>query len=228
MMQETSLNHSPMKAPKAAAVAGVVFSVLLMISLVLILISIPAKLDDGGTWLSSRGNTLLLGLHLVPFAGIAFLWFIGVVRDWLGSKEDQFISTVFFGSGLLFVAMMFVLAAIAGSTIFLYVNQADRSLASTYYTFGQTITNEILNAYMLKMAGVFMISTSTLLNRTRSIPKWMAFVGYILAAILLFRISHVDRLIWISLAFPLWVLLISLYILMQNHRRTSEVSPSSF
>jgi hypothetical protein len=218
----------PVTAPKGAAIAGIVFSVLLIISFVLVLTSIPANLQDDGTWLSTQGRTVLLGLNLVPFAGIVFLWFIGVVRDRLGTGEDQFISTVFFGSGLLFVAMLFVVAAIAGSTIFLYINQADRALASTYYALGQTITHEILNTYMLKMAGVFMISTTTLFNRSRSIPKWLGLLGYALAAILLLRISHADRLIWISLAFPLWVLLISLYILIQNYRRISEVSPSSF
>ncbi len=226
MQQENQLTHHHVTAPKPAAIAGIVFSILLTISLVLMLRAMPTDPRDNGMWLISNGKALLLGLNLVPFAGIAFLWFIGVVRDWLGSNEDQFISTVFLGSGLLFVAMMFVLSAIAGSTIFLYIHQVDRSTASTYYTFGQTITNEILNAYMLKMAGVFMISTSTLLNRTRSIPKALALVGYVLAAILLFRSSHVDQLIWIALVFPLWVLLISVYMLMQNYRGTSV--PSRF
>ena len=46
--------------------------------------------------------------------GIAFLWFIGVLRDRLGAQEDQFFATVFFGSGLLFLAMLFTAAAIIG------------------------------------------------------------------------------------------------------------------
>jgi hypothetical protein len=55
-----------------------------------------------------------LALYLVPFAGIAFLWFIGVLRDRLGELEDRFFATVFFGSGLLFLAMLFASAAVAG------------------------------------------------------------------------------------------------------------------
>jgi len=43
----------------------------------------------------------------LPFAGIAFLWFIGVLRDRLGELEDRFFATVFLGSGLLFLAMLF-------------------------------------------------------------------------------------------------------------------------
>ena len=36
----------------------------------------------------------------MPFAGIAFLWFVGVVRDRMGRLEDRFFSSVFFGSSL--------------------------------------------------------------------------------------------------------------------------------
>lgn len=224
MKQEEPLTRVRSTAPKAAAIAGIVFSVLLTISLVLILISVPANLDNGGAWLSTRGSPLLLALNLVPFAGIAFLWFIGVVRDRLGQDEDRFIATVFLGSGLLFLAMLFVLAAMVGSIILLYTTQTDRSLASGYYDFGRTIAHEILTIYMLKMAGVFMISTTTLFLRTRSIPRWMAFLGYALAALMLLRISHLDRLGWVALAFPLWVFLISVYILIDNYRRKSGAS----
>ncbi|MEB3338567.1 MAG: hypothetical protein VKJ46_13955, partial [Leptolyngbyaceae bacterium] len=211
-----------MKAPKAAAIAGIIFSVLFMISLGLFLTSTPANLREGGAWLSTQGDTILLALNLVPFAGIAFLWFMGVVRDRLGDSEDRFLSTVFFGSGLLFLAMLFSLAAVTGAVILLYNPQANRLLAFGYYDFGRTIAREILNTYMLKMAGVFMISTSTLFIRTRTIPRWMAFLGYGLAAIMLLRIQHLDRLGWISLAFPLWVLLISVYMLVDNYRQRPE------
>ena len=54
---------------------------------------------------------------MVPFAGIAFLWFIGVVRDRIGEREDKFFATVFLGSGLLFVAMLFAAAAVLGGLI---------------------------------------------------------------------------------------------------------------
>ena len=55
-------------------------------------------------------------MNLIPFAGIAFLWFIGVLRDRIGEREDRFFATVFLGSGLLFVAMLFVAAAIAAGS----------------------------------------------------------------------------------------------------------------
>jgi len=75
--------------------------VLLIIAYVLIRVSIPADPADGGAWLEERASTVALALSLVPIAGIAFPWFIGVVRDRLGQLEDRFFSSVFFGSGLL-------------------------------------------------------------------------------------------------------------------------------
>lgn len=219
-MRQESLTRARLRAPKAAAIAGIVFSVLLIISFVLILKSVPADSREGGAWLATNGNSILLALNLVPFAGIAFLWFIGVVRDRLGSQEDQFFATVFLGSGLLFLALLFVLTGVEGSIILLYLTQPDRIVASSYYDFGRTVSYHLMNTYALKMAGVFMISTSTVFIRTRVIPKWMAILGYVLAAIMLLRVDHIDQLGWISLTFPLWILLISIYILIDNYRKT--------
>ena len=83
-------------------------------------------------WRQGRGcktssNTVALALNLVPFAGIAFLWFIGVLRDRLGELEDRFFATVFLGSGLLFLAMLFASAAVAGGIIIAYAAKPDRA-----------------------------------------------------------------------------------------------------
>lgn len=224
MTSEASSIQPRLRAPKAAAIAGILFAVLLIISFVLILGAIPAHARDSEALFSAYGKTFLLALNLVPFAGIAFLWFMGVVRDRLGSFEDQFITTVFLGSGLLFLAMLFVLTAIEGSVVVLFFSEPKPLLATGYYEFALTIAREILNTYALKMAGVFMISTSTLFIRTHVIPRWVAFLGYALAAVMLLRIDHLDRLGWISLSFPLWILLVSLYILIDNYRQKSRIA----
>ena len=138
MKQQVILTRQAIRTPRAAAVAGIIFSVLFTISMVLIRLAIPEELS--GTSIASRlqGNTttISLALTLVPFAGIAFLWFIGVVRSRLGTLEDQFFSTVFFGSGLLFLAMMFASAAIAGGILSSYAIEADTLIKSGVVTFG--------------------------------------------------------------------------------------------
>jgi hypothetical protein len=101
-------------------------------------------------------------LTLIPFAGIAFLWFIGVVRDRLGRFEDQFFSTVFFGSGLLFLAMMFVSAAIAGGILASNAIEPDILTKSGALVFGRALMYTITKVYAIRMAGVFMIALATI------------------------------------------------------------------
>lgn len=226
MKPEIPLIRKRLRAPKAAAIAGIVFSVLLIISLVLLLLSVPVSLRENGAWLTTRGNSVLLALNLVPFAGIAFLWFMGVVRDRLGKREDQFFSTVFLGSGLLFLALLFASAAVSGSMILLYLNEPDRQLATGAYEFGGMLARELMTTYAIRMAGVFMISTSTLFIQTQVIPRWMGWLGYGLALIMLLRMGHIDRIGWVILSFPVWVLLISIYILIDNYRKKSKAAPT--
>ena len=215
MEPEGTLTRAPLKAPRAGAIAGIVFSTLLIISLVLIRVSVPANPEDAGTWLSVNWKTVRLALHLLPFAGIAFLWFMGVLRDRIGAYEDRFFATVFLGSGLLFLAMLFASSAVAGGILMVYGATPGKLIESGVYTFGRTVTYQIVNVFAIKMAGVFMITTCTLAIRTGIFPRWMAFLGYGLALLLLLSIGYFS---WAPLVFPLWVLLISVHILLANLR----------
>lgn len=204
-----------LRTPRAAALAGILFALLMTVSIVLIRISIPDDPADGGRWLGEQGSTVALALSLAPFAGIAFLWFIGVVRDRIGHFEDQFFSSVFFGSGLLYLAMMFASAGLAGSLLSTYAIMPDKLIANGIYTFGREIMSQISNIYAIRMAGVFMISLSTIWVRTHTMPRWLVFLTYGLALVLLVSISYS---LWVILIFPAWVLGISVYILVANLR----------
>jgi hypothetical protein len=216
MNRDTELHNARLTTPRAAAVAGILFSVLLIVALVLVRVSIPANPQDSGDWLTHSARRVALALNLVPFAGIAFLWFIGVVRDRLGHQEDRFFATVFLGSGLLFLAMLFASAAVAGGLMLAYAEHPAEVLNSGSYSFARAITYVVLNTYAMRMAGVFMISSCTLFLRTQVLPRWLAWLGYLLALVLLLSVSHFA---WISLVFPLWVLLISVAILVENLMR---------
>ena len=75
-----------------------------------------------------------------------------------------------------------------------------------------------MNIYAARMAGVFMMATCTITLQTRTFPRWIAFLGYALALTLLLSIGRVE---WFFLLFPLWVLLISGYMLMEDLRGTA-------
>lgn len=221
--RQESLTAERLRAPRAAAIAGIVFSVLLIASFWLLRRSVPNDPLEAGAWLATNANTVALALNLVPFAGIAFLWFIGVLRDRLGEREDRFFATVFLGSGLLFLAMLFVAAAMSGGIIIAYAAEPGGLLGSTTFAVARAITYEITNVYAIKMAGVFMIATSTLAYRTEFISRWIAILGYTLAALLLLSGRYIEGKL---LVFPLWVLLISLHILVENWRKGSAAATS--
>jgi hypothetical protein len=209
---------APLRAPRAAAIAGILFSTLLIASVLLVRWSIPYDPRDAGAWLATRSDTVALALNLVPFSGVAFLWFIGVLRDRLGAREDRLFSTVFFGSGLLFLAMLFFSAATTGSLVLGHAADPARFAGSQTFAFGRLIVYEIFNIYAIKMAAVFMVVTSTLALRTRFLPRWVAVLGYGIAALLVLNSRYIE---WLILAFPGWVLLVSLAILWENLRRRS-------
>ena len=202
-----------LRAPQAAAIAGIIFSGLLICSLWLLRLSVPANPLEAGEWLELGAGRVAFAVNLVPFAGIAFLWFIGVLRDRLGKLEDQFISTVFLGSGLLFLGMMFVAAAAAGGLILAYSAQPKALFDSGTFVFVRAFTFGAMQIYAFRMAAVFMITTSTLAIRTHFIARWIAFLGYASAVFLLLGSAYVD---WAVFVFPIWVLLVSGYILMDN------------
>ncbi len=216
---QANLISASLRAPRTAAFAGIVFSLLLGASFLLLRWSVPGDPREAGEWLRNESGRVVAALNLLPFAGIAFLWFIGVLRDRLGEREDRFFATVFLGSGLLFLAMLFLSAAVAGGIIIAYAAQPDRLLGSSAFNVARAISYEALNVYAIRMAGVFMIATSTLALQTRFIARWIAFLGYALGGLLLGSSRSLDGVL---LVFPLWVLLTSLHILVENFR---DVSP---
>jgi hypothetical protein len=217
MNQQVALTRQAVRTPRAAAVAGIIFSVLFTISMILIRLSIPEELSGTNiaTWLQGSTTTISIALTMVPFAGIAFLWFVGVVRSRLGDMEDQFFSTVFFGSGMLFLAMMFASAAIAGGILGSYAIEADTLIKSGVITFGRAIMYTITNVYGVRMAGVFMVSLATIWIRTHIMPRSFVFLTYALALVLL--VSS-NLTLWLVLVFPAWVFVISVFILIISLR----------
>lgn len=200
-----------LRTPRAAGIAGILFALLLATALVLVRVGATADSDQAALWLTDPKRRALLGiaLNLVPFAGIAFLWFIGVVRDRIGDREDRFFSTVFLGSGLLFVALLFVATAVAGGLLASAVGRVDARPAD----WGLEIVVIVMNTYAMRMAAVFTISTATIGLRTGFMARWIGWLGYAIGATLLLAIGITP---WVRLLFPLWILLLSLDILARS------------
>jgi hypothetical protein len=212
--KDDTLIHT--QTPKSAAVAGIIFSLLMFMIFGLLRRSIPTDPLESGAWLANT-KTIALALNLVPFAGVAFLWFIGVLRDRLGQQEDRFFATVFLGSALLFLVMLFAAAAVIGAVMLLASKaEPNELISSNIFHYARAAAYILNTVYASKMAAVFMISTSTVVIYTGIAPRWIAIIGYLLALVLLIGSYYIG---WSFVILPAWVFLLSVHILIDNLRR---------
>lgn len=216
MAKVSASTGSRFRTPKAAAIAGIVFAILFIAIFILLRSAVPGSPTEAGDWLAEDWRQAAIAVNLIPFAGFAFLWFIGVLRDRLGEKEDRFFATVFFGSSILFLGLIFTAASIVGALILVGATIGPNALAGTQtFYFARAAAFILVNVYAAKAATVFMMSTSTIVISTKIAPNWMAILGYVLAALLFFGSYFAT---WAIIVLPLWVLLISVVILADNFR----------
>ncbi len=202
------------RAPAAAGVAGLVFAALFTTSLAL-LYRTPAKhstaAEIAAWYVQNQSKTIgLVGLYLAPFAGISFLWFVAAVRNRIGVHEDRFFATVFLGSGVLFVGMLYAAAASAGASFAAVKFQGAPPPSADVFVFARGLAYTFLFVYGLRAAAVFMVVSSTIGLRTKTLPRWLVALGYTAALVQLFSVSYSRGFAFI---FPGWVVLVSVELL---------------
>ncbi|MFF5767281.1 hypothetical protein ACWD5B_34615 [Streptomyces tanashiensis] len=208
--------HKRLTTPWAAGLAGMVFAILTATAIVLVRIALPSGVDGAGATVDAgQRSAVRTALELVPFAGIAFLWFMGALREHGGEREDKFVSTVFLGSGLVFVATLFGAAAAAWSVL-------DEGGQGS--SFGRDVAYALLTTYAMRMAAVFVITTSTIGRRLGVLPRPLAVVGYLAGLTLLVVGANVP---WSELVFPAWVLVLSLNIVWGRRSAAAQPAPSA-
>jgi hypothetical protein len=137
-----------------------------------------------------------------------------------GEREDRFFASVFLGSGLLFVAMLFVSSALAGGLLAVVTDaasstSAQASAATQLWQYGREVTYTVMAVYAMRMAAVFIISTATIALQIGIMPRWIALLGYACALVLLISVGYVA---WVELVFPAWILVVSVYMLIATLR----------
>jgi len=184
---------------------------------------LPLDPRSAGTWLTDSGDrrALDVALALIPFCGIFFLWFMGAVRAHIGEAEDKFFATIVLGSGLLFIAMLFVFGALFGALINLAgLYDGDPPLAM--WRLGREISFNVAIVYAMRVGAVFMFSSTVIAYRLRNHVRPVIVVGFAGALLLLFASPTTP---WLQLVFPFWVLLVSVNILVLAYRRRN-LSPA--
>jgi len=216
--QEFSMIRKQVRSPRSAAIAGIIYSILMISGMLLTLktfSSVPDEIDRN--WLLEQADSARLAVTLLPFAGLAFLWFTGVVRDHLGEREDRFLSTIFLGSGIIQIVLLFVWGGTAGALFGSLTITAELPAVDDIFIFGFAFMNAIISNYALRMSGVYMLSIGTIWTRTGGMPRWLSIVTYLLAlSFLLFAGAFKE----VRFLFPVWVFVVSVYILVLNYRRS--------
>ena len=217
MNQETTPIAPALRTPRAAAVAGILFSVLYGAVIVLSRLAIPEGPGnaDVAALPESSIRAVRFALALMPWAGIAFLWFMGVMRSRVGRLEDQFFSTIFFGSGLLLLAMGYTSAALGSGILSTFASAGAKVVDNGVLLLGRSVMYTVANIYGIRMSGMFMLSLGTIWVRTRVMPRLFVALTYVLA---LFLLLGINLSLWTQLIFPAWVLAVSIFILVASRR----------
>jgi hypothetical protein len=212
---------------RKAGWSGVVFSGLLVAALVL-LHGVP-KLSDPASAYSAfyarggAGTYTVVGLYLVPFAGIACLWHMLATRTLLQVRRPgswgELRHWLHLAACVIFVCMLFAGSAAAGAVAMLTKFSAAplpgpdvaRALTALGYT--------LVFVFGVRAAGMYMITTTGLTSEAGMLPRPLTVVSYLLAALLLVSTTFHPAIL---LVFPAWVLIVSIVLLV--HRPTGGAS----
>jgi hypothetical protein len=216
---------------RIAAISGLLFAVLFLMAMVLVHRA-PTLHDSDAAYASfyaGGGDQLFVavGLYVVPFAGLAFLWHMTAMRNVLDTLTPA-PSTMAHGlnllGGIIFVTLLFAgtaaVGAVAFGAYFGHVRVEDPSAARTFTAVGYGL----VFIFAVRGAGMFAITTTTLLRKAGVLPRVPAVAAYLLAAVLLLAVSSDPAAV---LVFPAWVVLISLYLL-RHARRGAAPDPDAF
>ncbi|MFL5755314.1 MAG: hypothetical protein ACJ77N_03360 [Chloroflexota bacterium] len=197
------------RAAVLTATVGIAFSVLYIVA-ILLLAGVPGPSATDAQIVAyyrspSASTSVTVGLYLMPFAGMAFLWFVVALRMWASNSvrtQSELFSGLQFVSGIAFVLLTFVGAA-AGAVLAVTVQLAggfvDPSVARQFPVFGNTVHLY----FAMRVAAMFVFTTSSIGRSTGILPRWFGFVGIGVGLLLLLSATFTPVLV---LVFPAWVL----------------------
>jgi hypothetical protein len=167
----------------------------------------------------SGSDLVTVGLYLVPFAGIAFLWFAASTRMLIAADRVQ--RTLQLASGTAFVCLLFAGTAVVGA-IALLTEFSDNPLPPPDVARALTSAGYgMVFVYGVRAAGMFLLTTVTLARRAGLVPTWFAVLSYLAGVFLLVTTTFHPAVL---LVFPIWVAAVSVLAIAGARRR--EASPS--
>jgi hypothetical protein len=216
--------------PRLAAVMGLVFAGLFIAALVVVngVPHLGAPDEAYGTFYDGAGNTVVtaVALYLVPLAGIAFLWFVVALRsvlDTLAPAPSAMANGLNLLSGVLFVALLFAGTAALATPVFVTTLGGGPPLAPEAARALSGLGYGLVFVFSVRGAGMFALTTTTLLRSAGVMPRGVAIAGYVLATWLLITATdHPASL----LVLPAWVLLVAVVLLRHDRRARTAAPPT--
>jgi hypothetical protein len=160
----------------------------------------------------SNGTTALVWLQVLVIATIAFLWFVGVVRNRIGDREPRLFGTVFFGSSILLSTLVFVGTALLAAPSMLLV-VSDETPDADAVALTRASAAIVLSVFLPRIATLLMFSTAGLARATGAFPKWLVWLTYIIGACSFVNVSIATPSVYVV---PAWIALVSIVLLVRR------------
>jgi hypothetical protein len=214
-----------------AAASGGVFVVLFVAALVLLRRAPHLDAPDATytAFYSHGGDTLFvaLGLYLVPLAGIAFLWHMTAIRallDTLTPRPSGMAHGLNLLAGTVFVTMLFAGTAAIGAVAFAVSRGGPASIDPGTARALTAVGYGLVFVFSVRGAGMFVLTTTTLLRAGGVLNRPWAVVGWLLGAFLLISVTNNPAAL---LVFPLWVVLVSVAVLRHRAAAHAAATPAA-
>jgi hypothetical protein len=206
---------------RLSSLTGILFAALFVLALVFVYTTPRLSASDADITAFYAGSSTLLvtvGLYLVPFAGIAFLWHAHTTRLLIKFRTPT-PSAIPYGlqlvSGVLFVVLLFAGTASAGS-VALLKDLTTAPLPSADIVRGMlALGYGLVFVYAIRGAGMYALTTTNLLRQAGIMPTWLAVVSYLLALFLLVSTTLHPVVV---LLFPAWVVVAGLVVFIRAGR----------
>ena len=188
---------------------GIAFSLLYFLSYYLLQQTPGPEATDAAivAFYSAGGQrrVVLIGLYVMPFAGIAYLWFITALRLWIAHSAQRIsplLSNVQLVSGIIFIGLLFTAAAASAATA-ASMEFAQGVVDPMFARQLPLLSSTILLVFAMRMAAMFVFTTSNIGRATKLLPRWFVHLGFAVGLFLLLSATFNQLL---ALVFPLWIL----------------------
>src|SRR5262245_13597336 len=176
--------HSLRRAAYLTAGVGALHSMLFLVSYALVSGQPGPRASDAeivNFYQTDARRLILVGLYLMPFAGIAFVWFIVALRMWISGssrREDILLSNVQLVSGILYIAFLLVGSAAAAASA-ANVEFSSATVDAPQARQLPALGNTLIFVFAMRMAAMLVFSTSTIGRSSGVLPTWYVVAGYL-------------------------------------------------